>query len=279
VALAAADLAPGVEIPDRNLLTTTSGEWIVEIVLPRSRLLPCVLGISKEHSQKVARARFIRIAIGRTSVHNTQIVDKLDIALLTIKLSADLLSCFFHCVDSVHLLLRKVWHARIARNVKPTQKRRLNELAHGLTLREEKGRTKLQVRSCVSVILSATYFAICMRHLLLLKLEWPLGFRHGLKHSRILLKELVVDAPERSYVLLTTITSAAIISHVHGENITRESVVVEIHLGCDLRSSKTNILGPHWNLLKGCIANMAYVSSAQISGSQILDNILNVWFA
>jgi hypothetical protein len=257
MALAATDLAPGVHVTNRNLLTTTKGERIVKVVLPGSRFIPCTLGVAKEHPQKMTRARHVRLAIRCTSMHDAQVVDELNVALLAIKFGADLLGRFLHCVDSMHLLLGKIRHAWVTRNVKTTQKRRFNKLAHRLALREEQSWTELQVRICVSGILSAAYFELRVRHLLLLELERPLGLRHRFKHSRVLFQEFVVDAPERSKILLTSIASAAIIPHMHGEDVAGEPVVVEVHLGRNFRASKTNIFGPTRNLTESCVEYVA----------------------
>lgn len=105
VALTTTNFAPGVKVTDRYLLTATRGEGVVEIVLPGIGLVPGVLRIAKEHAQKVSCARLVCLAIGCTGVHDTQIVDELNVALLAIKLGADLLGYVLHGVNSMHLLL------------------------------------------------------------------------------------------------------------------------------------------------------------------------------
>lgn len=80
--------------------------------------------------------------------------------------------------------------------MKATEKWRLHELANGFSFREKKGGSEFQVRVCVSVPLSGKFSVLLMEHLLLLKFERPLGFRHGLKNGRILFQKFVVNCPE-----------------------------------------------------------------------------------
>ena len=105
MALTTADLTPRVEIVHGDLLESTGREGVLEVVPEGSRLVPCVLRIAEEHAEKVALAWGVSLSVCGTSVHDAQIVDKLNVAFLAIKLGADLAGRLFHHVDSVHLLL------------------------------------------------------------------------------------------------------------------------------------------------------------------------------
>lgn len=115
VALATADEAPRVIVDDRQILLSAWSEWIIEVVTEPCRLLPSILGVSEEHAQKVASAGpAIAATIRLTSVHDAQIVDELDVALLAVDLGAKPLCQVAHDVHSVHLLSGDRRHVGIA---------------------------------------------------------------------------------------------------------------------------------------------------------------------
>ena len=53
MAFTAADLAPRIEVVDRDLLGAAVYKGIIEVMPIGSRLVPRVLGISKEHAKEV----------------------------------------------------------------------------------------------------------------------------------------------------------------------------------------------------------------------------------
>lgn len=85
VALATTDDAPRVGIDDREILLAARSERIVEVVAEPRRLFPSILGISKEHAEKMTGTGLtIVAAICLAGVHDAQVVDELDVALLAI---------------------------------------------------------------------------------------------------------------------------------------------------------------------------------------------------
>ena len=212
-------------------------------------------------------------------MHDAQIVDQLDITLPAIQLSANLLGRLFNNLDGAQLCLCQIWHVRIARNVSTAEERSLDELAHGLALGEEHGRTEFQVGGCVSATESVTDFQPYRADIPLLEFERPLSLCHGLKNFRILLEKLIVDAPEGRYVLLATVVAATVVTNVHGQNVAGEPIVVKVHLGCDFGASKTDTLGPVGDLFVGRITNMTFSISLKRWIPENQSYLLSVWFA
>ena len=150
MALTAADDAPRVIVDDRKVLLAAGRKGIVEIVTESSWLVPGVLGITKEHTEEVASAGLALCSTIRfASMHDAQVVDELDVALLTVELGTETLCKLVNSVHSMHLLVRDAGHAGIAMNQGCTQEWRLHKLAHGLALREEEGWSQLKVRLLV----------------------------------------------------------------------------------------------------------------------------------
>ena len=117
MALAAADDAPGVVVDNGQILLTAWGERVVEVVAEPSRLLPSIYGIAKEHAQQVTTARLaVGTAVSLAGMHDAQVVDELDIALLAIKLGAEALCKLLDSMQSMQLLGRENGHARVAVN-------------------------------------------------------------------------------------------------------------------------------------------------------------------
>lgn len=135
MALAAADDAPRIIVDDRKVLLAARRERIVEVVTEPSWLVPGILGITKEHAEEVASAGLsLGSAVRFASMHDAQVVDELDVALLAVELGAETLRKLVNSVHSMHLLVGDGGHAGIAMNQGRTQERRLHQLAHGLAL-------------------------------------------------------------------------------------------------------------------------------------------------
>lgn len=92
MALAAADGAPRIQIKDRETLSPTGRERVVEVVAAASRFLPSICGVAQEHAQKMAGASAaIDTAVLGAGVHDAQVVEKLNVALLAVDLCAEAL--------------------------------------------------------------------------------------------------------------------------------------------------------------------------------------------
>lgn len=117
MALTAADQAPWVVIDHGDVLGPARCEWIIEVVLEASWLVPCILGVSKEHSEQVAGAGFaVCAAIRAPSMHHAKVVEELNITLLAVKLHAEALSELLDSVHGVHLSGVDLWHAGVSVN-------------------------------------------------------------------------------------------------------------------------------------------------------------------
>ena len=132
-------------------------------------------------------------------------------------------------------------------------------MAHRLALGEEEGWSHLKVwRPVPEVLLAILHsFDLSYSDLLLLQLERPVRLRHRLQDLGVLLEELVVDPPEASNVLLAAATSAAVVTHMESENVSREAIAVEVHGCCDLGASEANVLGPDRHSLLGRVTDVA----------------------
>lgn len=123
MALTARDLAPRIRIENRQVLFTTDCERVVEIGFERSGLLPSKARIPEEHAEEVARAACLFIAIGRTCVENTQVVDELDITLLAIKLCGEFSSESIDSSEGMQLFLGNGRHACVTLDSRATEER------------------------------------------------------------------------------------------------------------------------------------------------------------
>jgi hypothetical protein len=92
VALTAANDAPWVVVDDRQVLRSARGEWVVEVVAEGSWLLPSIGGVAEKHAEKMTCTGLaVRATVFATGVHDAQVVDELDVALLTVERGAEAL--------------------------------------------------------------------------------------------------------------------------------------------------------------------------------------------
>ena len=93
MALAAANGAPRIQVNDREMLSSTWRERVVEVVAAANWFLPSICGVAQEHAQQMAGASAaIDTAVLGAGVHDAQVVEKLNIALLTVEFGAEALS-------------------------------------------------------------------------------------------------------------------------------------------------------------------------------------------
>ena len=88
MALATANLAPRIIVDDGDLLSPAYNERVIKILAIARWLLPLVLGIPQEHAEQMTSALLVLFTISATSMQDAQIVDKLDIALLSVNLGS-----------------------------------------------------------------------------------------------------------------------------------------------------------------------------------------------
>lgn len=117
MALATADQAPRIVVDDGKVLLSARSEWVFEIVTEACWLLPSIFGISEKHAQEVASAGLaVATTICFAGVHDAQVVDELNVALLAVKLGGKPLCELAHNVHSMHLLSGHRRHMGIALN-------------------------------------------------------------------------------------------------------------------------------------------------------------------
>lgn len=133
MAFATTNGAPRIHINDGQLLVSAGCERVVEVVAETGRLIPGVFGIPKEHAQQVSSACLpIGSLVCFASMHDTQVVDELYVALLAIEPGAESFREVLDNMHGVHLLVRHLWYAWVPLDAWASQERRLDELAHGL---------------------------------------------------------------------------------------------------------------------------------------------------
>ena len=92
MALTATNDAPRVRIEDRETLLPTRNERVLEALAPVIRLVPSICRVAKEHAQKMTSTGTVTDAtVLGTGMHDAQIVEKLDVALLTVDFCAEAL--------------------------------------------------------------------------------------------------------------------------------------------------------------------------------------------
>jgi hypothetical protein len=138
VALAAANDAPRIVVNDGKVLLAAWHKGVVEVVTKSSRLLPSVCRISQKHAQEMASAGLaFATTICLTSMHDTQVIYELDVALLAVKLGAKAFCELFDGVQSMHLLGGDGRHAWVAVYQWRTQQWGFDQLTHRLSLGKE----------------------------------------------------------------------------------------------------------------------------------------------
>lgn len=146
MALTPTDSTPWVHVNNRQLLHPAGCKGVVKVVSEAGRLGPGIFGIPKEHAQQVSSARLpIGALVCFSSMHDAQVVDELDIALLAIKLCAELLCQVLDNMHGVHVLICDFRHARVSLDAWASKERCLDELADGLASRKEEGWARLEV--------------------------------------------------------------------------------------------------------------------------------------
>jgi hypothetical protein len=90
-----------------------------------------------------------------TSMHNTQIVDELDVALLAVKPGTKAFCKLLYSVHGMQLLGRNTRHMRVAVDQRRTQQRSLDKLAYRFSIREEERRSILEIWVLVPSLMSA----------------------------------------------------------------------------------------------------------------------------
>jgi hypothetical protein len=162
VALAATNDAPRIVVDHREILLAARCEGVVEVVPEASWLLPGIFRIAQEHAQEMTSAG---LAIGApvclTSMHDAQVVEKLNVALLAVKLCAKALCKFFDSIHSMQLLFGNTRHARVAVNQWRTHEWGLDKLAHGFAVGKEERWSVLKIWILVPGILSASRSIAC----------------------------------------------------------------------------------------------------------------------
>lgn len=142
-----ADLAPWIGIKDREILLPALLKSLVELALVFDGLDPGICGVSKEHAQKMSAAAVIGVShtVGRTSVHNAQVVNVLDVASAAIEFRAELTSEVFDNLECICLLHRNRWHHVRPGDLGTAEQWGLDKLNDGLAVREENSRTILEI--------------------------------------------------------------------------------------------------------------------------------------
>jgi hypothetical protein len=157
VAFTATDDAPRIVVDDGEVLLAAWREGVVKVVPEASWLLPCILGVAKKHAQEMTSAGLaIAATIRLTSMHDAQVVEELNVALLAVKLCAEALCKLFDSIQSMQLLLGNTRHARVAVNQWRTDEWSLDKLAHGFTMGKEERRPVLKIWVLVPYSLSAS---------------------------------------------------------------------------------------------------------------------------
>lgn len=155
MALTPTDGTPRVHVNNRNLLHPAGGKRVVKVEPEAGRLDPSPLGIPKEHAQQVTSARLpIGSLVRFAGVHDTQVVDKLDVTLLAIEPGAELLRQVLDSVHGVHLLIGYLGHAWVALDPGASKEGRLYELANRLSSGKEQGGTRFEIRDLIPVACS-----------------------------------------------------------------------------------------------------------------------------
>lgn len=117
VRLATTDDAPWVIVDDRQILWPARHERVIEVVLEASWLLPGVIRVSEEHPEEMSRTGLpSHTAVRTSSMHNTQVVQELNVTLLTVELGAEAFCEFFDRVEGVHLAWCNLGHGWVALN-------------------------------------------------------------------------------------------------------------------------------------------------------------------
>jgi hypothetical protein len=162
VALAATDDTPRVVVNYREVLLAAGCKGVVEVVPEASWLLPSIFRVAKEHAQEVTSAGLaIGATVCLTRMHDAQVVEKLNVALLAVKLCAKAPGKLFNSMHSMQLLFGNTGHARIAVDQWRTHEWSFYELAHGFAVGKEERWSVLEIRILIPGILSAGCAAVC----------------------------------------------------------------------------------------------------------------------
>jgi hypothetical protein len=156
MAVLAAGLAPRVRIQNGKLLGSTLRERIIEFGFVRAWRNPHILGISKEHAQKVATAA-LSVTVGRPSMHHTHIIDVLNVTVASVKLDREPLRHGFDDLHSMDLLGRDFGHRTMSWQTRSTKQRCFYQLTNGLAFGEKeywfelKGRRRVPIEELVQI--------------------------------------------------------------------------------------------------------------------------------
>jgi hypothetical protein len=108
MALTTADCAPWIQVEDGDNLFPPFGKWVVKPGLEAGWLLPSFLWIPKEHAKEMT-ATTPASAICGTRVHDAEVIDELNIAVLPVKLGAILPREVFNCLQCMQLVCIHLW--------------------------------------------------------------------------------------------------------------------------------------------------------------------------
>jgi hypothetical protein len=162
-------------------------------------------------------------------MHHTQVVDVLEISNPAVNFGTKPTSKTLDNLQGMQLLLWKTWHLTCARDFLASKKWGFHQLAHRLALREKKSRAQLKIGRFVSATYGVSYItAPWDLNLRSLELKWPVSCGHRLQYSWFGFQQLVVYLPEAGEVLLPAAISAPITTHMECEDVTRETIRVEI---------------------------------------------------
>jgi hypothetical protein len=151
MAITARDLAPRIQIDNGQLLPSPRRKRVVKLGHICACLLPLARGIAEEHAEQVARAAGASWGVvGGARVHDAQVVDELDVAVLAVELDAVLLGEVLDGGEGVHLRGREGGHAGVAGDMRAAEERSFDELHDGLAFGEEEGGAGLEVGRAVS---------------------------------------------------------------------------------------------------------------------------------
>ena len=157
------------------------------------------------------------------------------------------------------LLLCERRHRVVARKGGRADKRSLDDLEDGPALREEQNGTLLEDRGIVVTDNLLVYgLSLSTKNLLQFNLKGPIRSQHSLEDLGLRLIELDVDALGRGDVLLATVSSTAVVPHMHGEDVAREPIGVEVHRDRELRACETQAFSTLLDRIACGVADMAH---------------------
>jgi hypothetical protein len=151
VALTPRNLAPGIQVHNRQILHSTGHEGVIKVLRIRACLDPLVLWIAEEHTEQVARAALGRGTVGGARVHDAEVIDELDVAFLAVQLRAVFLGELLDGVESTVLCGGEGGHAGVADDAWAAEQGGFDKLDDRLAFREEESRAEFEVRLAIPV--------------------------------------------------------------------------------------------------------------------------------